>query len=355
MKAHAVAALMLVLGLASGARADEAARSLRLIGSLQTQGTLVRTFAIDAWVKPGDGDNQSTLDGWFSGLEEDPPHGSLQGSCVENHCTLTVVTSSGKLNLTGDFLDPKGPVAAHFTAKDDDDKVMGQGAATINPLTGPIPNLGALVAPDAVHAREFVDVLVWNHLSAPSGDIGDEPIGDTERDTLADWQRDQNRPGTGLLFVSDLETLRNGAAVARKATGWTTLGDEAHGWSAGYPAALLPRASGAGASHRFVSADGKAALSYVVDPPMTGEAFDAVVERETGDHPERTDVGYNRVNSDMDVHYQQGGVVHVLAWHNREHGLARMEFTYPADAGETYEAMGNIIASTYHVSDDVKP
>ena len=356
MKACAVTVLSLVLATASVARADEpAARPLRLMGALQTQGTLVRNFVIDAWVKPGDGDNQSTVEGWFSGLEDDPPHGAIEGSCVENHCALSATTSSGKLNITGQLLEPKGPIAARFTAKDDDDKVMGQGSATLNPLTGPIPVLGPLVAPDAVRAPEFVDLLVWNQLNAPSGDMSDGPIGEMERDTLADWQSNQSRPGTGLLFVSDLETLRAGAAAARKAAGWTALGDKAHGWSGGYPAALLPRASRAGAAQRFSSTDGKASLTFVVEGPMTEAAFDALVERETGDHPERSEVGYNRVNGDMDVHYQQAGVVHVLAWHNHEGGLARMEFTYPTAASETYDAMGGIIASTFRASDDLKP
>lgn len=356
MKTRAASALILALALAGAARADEpAARPLRLIGSLQTQGSLVRQFVIDGWVKPGDGDNQTTIEGWFSGLEEDPPHGSVQGSCVERHCALSAATSSGKLNLTGEMLDAKGPVTIRFVAKDDDDKVMAEGGATVGPLTGPVPNLGALVAPNGVRAPEFDDLLVWNHLNAPSGEIQDEPIGDMERDTLADWQKDQNRPGTGLLFVADLEALRAGAAATRKAAGWTELGDAAHGWSAGYPAALLPRAEHAGTSRRFLSADGKASLTFAIEAPMTEEAFDALVEHQTGDHPERTDVGYNRVNSDMDVHYQEAGVVHVLAWHNRPGGLARAEFAYPASAGQTYDDIGGIIASTFHVSDDVKP
>jgi len=355
MKRHAISALILV-ALASAARADEpAARPLRLIGNLQANGAPARAFVIDARVKPGDGDNQSTIEGWFSGLEDDPPHGSLEGSCVESHCALTATTASGKLNLTGELLDPKGAVAARFTAKDEDDKLVAQGAASVRPLAGEVPNLGALVPPDAVRSPEFVDLLVWNQLDAPSGEILDEPIDDMERDTLADWQKGQNRPGTGLLFVSDLAALRAGAAEARKTAGWTPLGDKAHGWSAGYPAALLPRVSHAGAAQRFASADGKASLTFAIERPMTDAAFDALVERETGDHADRSEVGYNRVNGDMDLHYQQAGVAHVLAWHNREGGLARMEFTYPVAASQTYDAIGGIIASTFHVADELKP
>ncbi|MGA0601800.1 hypothetical protein ACO2Q3_13925 [Caulobacter sp. KR2-114] len=356
MNASTASALILLLVAAGAARADESAdRPLRLIGSLQGKGAVARSFVIDGWVKPGDGDNQTSVEGWFSGLEDDPPHGAVQGSCVESHCALTVSTSDGKLSFTGELLDPKAPAPARFTAKDEDDKVVAQGTATIGPLTGPVPGLGALAAPDAVRAPEFDQLLVWNHLSAPSGSVSDEPIGDSERDSLADWQKTQNRPGTGLLFAADLAGLRAGAAAARKAAGWTDLGDKAHGWAGGYPAALLPRAERRAGEQRFASADGKATLAYAVGAPMTDAAFDALVERETGDHPERSDVGYNRVNGDMDLHYQQAGVVHVQAWHNHEGGLARMEFLYPAAAADTYDQIGAIIASTFVVSDDVKP
>ena len=61
------------------------------------------------------------------------------------------------------------------------------------------------------------------------------------------------------------------------------LGDAAHGWTAGYPAAVLPKASRAGAEQRFASADGRAVLVVAVDPPLSNDAFDALVERLTAD------------------------------------------------------------------------
>ena len=95
-------------------------------------------------------------------------------------------------------------------------------------------------------------------------------------------------------------------------------------------------------------------LIIAIETPMSEADFDALVERETADNAARSDVGYNRVNGDMDLRYQEQGVVHLLAWHNRESGLARMSFAYPAAAAETYEAYGAILPASFQVSDELK-
>ncbi len=56
----------------------------------------------------------------------------------------------------------------------------------------------------------------------------------------------------------------------------------------------------------------------------------------------------------MDLHYQEQGVVHLLAWHNREGGLARMSFAYPASVAEAYEPYGAVLSASFQVSDELK-
>ncbi|HEX7759846.1 MAG TPA: hypothetical protein VF459_10105 [Caulobacteraceae bacterium] len=352
--------------MATAAHADDApVKSLRLIGEtpppkeaegMDSDGKPgpARRFVIDATVKPGDGEFQSTLGGWFAGLDDNPPTGEIEGSCVEKHCAFTVSVEDGKMAFTGDLLNAAGPVTAHFTLKDEDDKVTSQGAVTLRPLAGPIAGLGALAAPDAIDAAAFSELLIWNHQSAPSGMRGGEPVDDMQREALADWQKSKGRTGTGLIFAADLVQLRADTAEAKKAAGWTALGDAGHGWSAGYPAALFPHADHDAGQPRFASADGKAALAFAIEAPMTDAAFDALVERETGDNPARSNVGYNRVNGDMDLHYEEKGVFHVLAWHNRGGALARMSLTYPQGAADTYDPFSTILTSSFVVSDDLR-
>jgi hypothetical protein len=335
---------------------DPPPKPLRLIGEGPAPKTgPARRFVIDAVVKPGDGEFQSNVEGWFAGLDDaDPPRGSISGSCVEKRCALTATVQDGKMIFTGDLLDAAGPVTARFTAKDDDDKVAGQGAATLRPLTGPITGLGALAAADAIDAATLEELLAWTTHAGPSGESVGDPPTDLQRDSLADWQKDHDRPATGLIFPIDLTQMRAEVAAARKTAAWTMLGDKAHGWSAGYSAALLPKASRVGAEQRFASADGKALLVVAIDPPMSGAEFDALVDRETADHPDRESVGYNRSNGDMDLNYEQKGVVHVLAWRNHEGALARMVYTYPSAAADTYSTYDTLLAKSFKVSDDVK-
>jgi hypothetical protein len=220
---------------------------------------------------------------------------------------------------------------------------------------GPVPGLGALAAPDAIDGPGFEDLMMWAHESVSSGSANSDPVPDGfARDSLASWQGEKGRLATGLIFAADLDQLRAERAAATKSAGWTPLGDSAHGWSGGYPGALLPTAAPAGAEQRFTSADGKARLVVAIDPPMASDAFDAFVETTTADSPSRSHNNYTRVNDDMELRFEEGGVVTVAAYHRRESGVARLVLTYPAKQGDTFEPYEKILQRQFKVGDDLK-
>jgi hypothetical protein len=334
----------------------DAVRSLRLIGSAPGAHDPVPTaFVIDARLKPGDGEFQTTLEGWFAATVEPAASGEVTGSCVEKHCALTVDLDGPKLALTGDFIDASGAVPAHFLLKDDQGKPVQNGAASLSSLGGGVPGLGVLAAPDAIDQAAFDDLLEWAHATVSAGSPPSDPIPSSyQHEALATWQREKGRLATGLIFVADLDQLRAERAAAVKTAGWMPLGDPAHGWSGGYPAALLPKADPAGPERRFASADGKARLVVAIDPPMTSDAFDTFVETATADRDGRDHVNTTRVNSDLEYRFEEGGVVTVAAYHNREGGLARLVLTYPADRGETFEPFEVILQRQFSAGDDLK-
>lgn len=331
-------------------------RILRLVGAApDVHDPLPTAFVIDARLKPGDGEFQSTLEGWFAAIAAPAASGEVSGTCVEKHCALTVDLDGSKLAFTGDFADAAGPVPARFVLKDDQDKPVQTGAATLTPLAGAVPELGVLAAPDAIDQAGFVDLLMWAHETVAAGSAPSDPVpGSFEHEALATWQGEKGRLATGLIFVADLDQLRAERAAAIKAAGWTPLGDAAHGWSGGYPAALLPRADPAGAEQRFASADGKARLVVAVDAPMSSDAFDAFVETTSADRAGRNHVNTTRVNGDLEVRFEEAGVVTVAAYHNREGGLARLVLTYPADRGDTFEPFEVILQRQFQAGDDLK-
>jgi hypothetical protein len=357
----ALALALALAGQAGAALADPPAKTLRLIGEAPSAANPApKAFVIELTVGPGESDAQTSLDGWLASTAAPAISGEVSGACVETHCTLTADLDGPKLTLTGDFGAAAGPVAARFTLKDADDKLVGDGAATLKPLGGEVAGLGALADPGAVSAAGLAELLIWAHESTSSGTPpGDEPPDSFQRETLATWQGEQGRLATGLIFTADLVQLRANEAAAKKAAGWTTLGDAAHGWSAGYPAALLPKASHAigkdGPEQRFASADGKAAVVVTVGPPMPDDGFDAFVEKVTADRDTRSGVSMTRVNGDLDLRYVEGGVVNVEAFHNREGGLARVEFTYPESGGDAYAPYETIVQHSLIVTDELKP
>jgi hypothetical protein len=345
-----------------GASADPpAARTLRLIGAAPDAHDPAPTaFVIDARLKPGDGEFQSTLEGWFAAIAEPAASGEVSGTCVEKHCALTVDLDGSKLSLTGDFGDPAGSVPARFVLKDDQDKPVQEGAATLSSLAGAVPGLGALATPDAIDEADFADLLMWAHETVSAGSAPSDPVPSSfQHESLATWQQGKGRLATGLIFAADLDQLRAQRAAAAKSAGWTLLGDAAHGWSGGYPAALLPKtdqsgASQPGAEQRYASADGKARLVVAIDPPMSSDAFDAFVETATADRAGRNHVNTTRVNGDMEFRFEEGGVVTVAAYHNREGGLARLVLSYPADRTDTFEPFEVILQRQFQAGDDLK-
>ena len=359
MKGFCVAAVFLtgaVLGGLDAFADPPPIRSLRLIGaSPDAHDPAPTAFVIDARLKPGDGEFQSTLEGWFAAIAAPAGSGEVSGTCVEKRCALTVDLDGSKLALTGDFADAAGPVPARFVLKDDQDKPVQTGAATLNPLPGAVPGLGALAAADAIDEADFDDLLMWAHETASAGSAPSDPVPSSyQHEALATWQQEKGRLATGLIFAADLDQLRAERAAARRSAGWTPLGDAAHGWSGGYPAALLSKVDPAGAEQRYASADGKARLVVSVDPPMSSDAFDAFVETATADRPGRDHVNTTRVNSDMEFRFEEGGVVTVAVYHNREGGLARLVLTYPAARSHTFEPFEVILQRQFKVGDDLR-
>jgi hypothetical protein len=333
------------------------AKTLRLQGEAPSAtDPAPKVFIIDAQVTPGDNDFQTAIDGWFASSAEPAMSGEVSGSCVQARCVLSAEVENGKFVLTGDFGDAAGAVAAHFVVKDDDDKTVQEGAATLKPLAQPIPVLGMLAAPDAINEIALDDLLVWNDQTVSTGSPpGDGPPSSSQHEALAAWQEQKGRLATGLIFVSDLTELRADADASRKRAGWTPLGDAAHGWSAGYPAAVLPKASRVGAEQHFISTDGTAVLVVAVDPPMASDAFDAFVDKVSADRDGRSDVNTVRVNGDLEMSYVEGGIATTAAYHNRDGGLARLVFTYPVKAKDLYEPYETILQHNLTVTDDLKP
>ncbi len=352
------AAFALTVSLWAGAALAQApVKTVRLTGAAPgATDPAPKSFVIDMQVTAGDSDAQTTLGGWFASTAAPAASGEISGSCVETHCVLNGELADAKLVLTGDFGAATGPVAVHFTVKDDDNKTLQQGAATLTPLAGPVAGLGALAAPDAIDEIQLDDLLIWNGQQVSSGSPpGDEPPSGSQRESLAAWQETKGRLATGLIFTTDLTELRADADAARKKAGWTPLGDAAHGWSAGYPAALLPKASRAGTEQHFASADANALLVVAVDPPMTSDDFDTFVDKVSADRDGRSEVSTVRVNGDLEMSYAEGGVVTAAAYRNRETGLARVVFTYPLAARETYDPYETIVQHSLVVTDDLRP
>ena len=68
---------------------------------------------LDLQVKPGDGDTQSDIEGWFASIAAPATSGEVTGHCVEQHCAVTIAVVNAKLTLTGPLADP--PAARRAT------------------------------------------------------------------------------------------------------------------------------------------------------------------------------------------------------------------------------------------------
>ena len=344
-------ALAGVLAMAGLAHAEEPGRTLRVIGDAPSAvDPAPKRFVIDAEIKPGDAPFQSTVHGWFAAIGGDPASAEIEGACVEARCALAVDLDAGKLAITGDLAGPGAPGGGQFVLKDDEDgaKPKSQGPVSFSVIHGPIDGVGELAAPDAVTGREFNDLLLWNDASSGFSNADDPWPNDTQREALATWQGAGQKPMTGLIVTADLQALRAHAQESKAKAGWTALGGAAQGWSAGYPAVLLPKAGPAGAERRFESADGKAVLILSTGPAVEDGAMDALMYEIKG----HEGVSYTRVNGDLEYGYEEKGVVTTGALHSREHGSMKLVFTYPSAQDETYVAYKTILPGNFRVEDD---
>lgn len=347
----------LTLAPALQAGAEPAGRTIRLVAeSVSLIGGLQPRFVIDAKITPGDSAFNSEVLGWLAALPPGSGSDTLEGSCVEAQCAVTAALSSGKMALSADFAGSGPPSAGRLILSDDDGRKIGESAMKFTPITGPVPGLGELAPIGAVGALELSDILMWSGSPTDFSHVEEGPVSWLQRQALAEWQGQQKRHANGLILKDELALLRQRADKARAAAGWAAMGDPPHGWTAGYPAALLPRAQVVNRREkRFSSVDGRAMLMMSVGPPMAPKAFDAFVLQQTADRPGVTNRSYTRVNDDMEITYQEGGKVVSAAFHNRAGGFARLEFSRPVDNGQIYAPFDKILPRSLRVTDALAP
>jgi hypothetical protein len=322
------------------------AEAVSLIGDVQPR------FVIDARIAPGASLFHSEVNGWLAALPPGSGSDTLEGSCVESQCAVTAALSSGKMALSADLAGHGPPGMGRLILSDDDGRKIGESAMRITVITGPVPGLGELAPPDAVGAVELSDILMWNGSPTDFSNVEEGPVGWLQRQALAEWQASKGRHANGLILKEELFILRFQADRAKKAAGWAAMGDPSRGWTAGYPAALLPKAQVVNAREkRFTSADGQAVLTMTVDAPLSSKAFDAFVAQQVADRPGVTNRSYTRVNNDMEITYQEGGKVVSAAYHNRPRGFARLEFSRPVARATTFQAFDTVLPRSLRVTD----
>jgi hypothetical protein len=349
----AVLGLALAAAPAPRAEAQTGGRPVRVImESVNLIGGLQPRFVIDGVITPGENIFHNEVQGWLASLPPGAGADTLEGSCVENQCALTAALSSGKMALSADLVSANPPTTGRLILSDDDGRKIGESAMRITVITGPVPGLGELAPPDAVGAVELSDILMWNGSPTDFSNVEEGPVGWLQRQALAEWQASKGRHANGLILTQELFVLRREADRAKRAAGWAAMGDPSRGWTAGYPAALLPKAQVVNAREkRFTSADGQAVLSMTVDPPLSSKAFDAFVAEQVADRPGVTNRSYTRVNNDMEITYQEGGKVVSAAYHNRPRGFARLEFSRPVARATTFQAFDTVLPRSLRVTD----
>jgi hypothetical protein len=331
------AALGVALTLAPSVRAgaEPAGRPVRIVAEAVTLiGGLQPRFVIDAKITPGGSAFNSEVHGWLAALPPGSGSDTLEGSCVEAQCAVTAALSSGKMALSADLAGDGPPGMGRLILSDDDGRKIGESAMKLTVITGPVPGLGELAPVDAVSALELSDILMWSGSPTDFSHVEEGPVGWLQRQALAEWQAEQHHHANGLILKDELAQLR----------------------TAGYPAALLPKAQVVNRREkRFTSLDGRAVLMVAVQPPMSPKAFDTFVAQQTADRPGVTNRSYTRVNNDMEITYQAGGKVVSAAFHNRPAGFARLEFSRPVDEAQTYAAFDTILPRSLRVTDALAP
>ena len=322
---------------------------LRFIGAAPTAGDYgPGRFVIDAAATPGD-QGGMVVKGWLGAFPPQNDYGEITGNCSGRHCELTAEIQGRDFVLSGDLLGAAGPVDGAFAVKGDGaDGVAAKGAARFTPAAGPIAELGTLAEPGAVDSRTLDELLLWQDIDPVFGDDETHPLEEAQHEHIAMWQQSAGRPMNGLLFAEELAVLKAKAAEAQRAAGWTPLGSPGEGWVAGYPAALLARASQAGAERRFESIDGKASLVVAFDPPMSDDAFDAFVDRTHEDAKAASDpdgFSFTRTGPDMQYAYVKGEQAVEAVFYHRKRGLARLVYTHPKGEGPLSQAATPITGS----------
>jgi len=347
----------LVVAPAPKAGAQTAERSLRVVAeAVSLIGGVQPRFVIDATITPGDSAFHSEINGWLAALPPGSGSDTLEGSCVENQCAVSAVLNSGKMALSADLAGSGPPSMGRLILSDDDGRKIGESAMRITAISGPLPGLGELAPVNAVDAVELSDILMWNGSPTDFSHVEEGPVSWLQRQALAEWQGAQGRQANGLILKEDLAILRRRADHAKSSAGWAAMGDPARGWTAGYPALLLPKAKVVNSREkRFTSFDGQAVLSLTFGPPMDSKAFDAFVERQVADRPGISNRSYTRVNNDMEITYQEDGKVVSSAYHNRAGGFASLEFTRPVYRAPTFAAFDTILPRSLRVTDDFAP
>lgn len=355
MKRFAV--LLAGLALASPALAaeDAAPRPLRVLGEVVSpREGMPGRFVIDATLEPeGEDPFKTRMEGWLATLGEDPKGDDIEGACVEARCALTVDLGYEMLSISADLAGPGAPGGGRVILTDQEG-AKHEAQVRFTSIAGPVAGLGELAPPDAVRSVEMSDLLLWNGFATGfSNDFDDEPIDWLQRGSIRDWQAAQQRPGAGLVLVDDLARLRADAKAAKAAAGWTPL--RGPGWTAGYPAAILSKVETLGRERRYSSPDGQKVLVIAIDPPMDEAAWDAFVDRMTDDRPGVDRHGYTRVNDDMEISWDEKGRTVHAAYHNREGGLARVEYSAPATDETEAPDLAAILPRALVVTGDLAP
>jgi hypothetical protein len=324
---------------AGPAAAQDPERLVRLLG----EGDAGLRFVLDGAETGSDEPDRSEATVWYAALPPGERYGELSGPCVEARCALSGTLSDGsELRLTTGL---RPGADGRHTISGGYDQAQAETAVRLAALTGEIPEVGVLAPPDAVSAYALSGLLTWAGGFGTTASDDGEPPDDSERQGLAGWQQQNGKPATGLITVADLAALRTDGEELRRASRWTPLAGA--GWRAGYPAALLSPVSGQ--EHRYASADGRVRLSIAMDPPVTEEAWDAFVDQETEDTPEREATGYMRVNDDMEItHQSEAGYAYSLH-HRNSRGVARLTLTTAKEIDDDWAVWRSVFAREFQL------
>lgn len=333
------------------AQAADDTRHLRLIGEMPPGRDDAPTQVIlEIDLTPTGEAYQMRVEGWLAALAPEADGHGVDGACVEARCVINANLGYRQIAITGDFAADTPPTEGRYVWDADNENPL-KGVIKLRVLTGDAPGLGAFAPVGAIGRNELSNLLAWAGLSPGfSNDYEDGPPGDSERTALSVWQGANGRPGSGLLLAADIAALRAQAQEQRNTLGWENL--KADGWTGGYPALMLPKATPEPNGRRFSTPTGEAHAVFAFDPPMTEEAWDAFVEARTAEREGRESRGYTRVNSDMEINYVEGGSYVAEVYHRREKGVARMVLTYPATETENWATPEAVMVRNFRAEGD---